>query len=187
MLLGAARVAVGSDRMPIFLAALERLAELRPDDSDALLALGDYRALHFDEAGARALFLSARDLAADAATGAQALSRLASLALAAEHPDEAIAHLRAAIKLVDDPALYAQLGQLLFAREPADGLRMLTRAAVLAPEDAAIRLQLARALREAGDDRQRAIAEALEALRLAEDDRELAEAAQMELNALLGQ
>ena len=52
-LLHGAGAALGSDRMPAFFSALERFVELRPDDAEALLALGDYRAAHFDEPGAR--------------------------------------------------------------------------------------------------------------------------------------
>ncbi len=59
-LLRAAVEAMGGERMPEHLAALERLVEMRPDDAEALLALGDYRAVHFDEVGARKLFLAAR-------------------------------------------------------------------------------------------------------------------------------
>src|SRR5207253_7057072 len=75
-LIAAAGEAAGSERMPVFYAALERLLDERPEDLDVLFAAADYRALHFEEAGARDLYLAARDLAPDQASQAQALSRL---------------------------------------------------------------------------------------------------------------
>src|SRR5438132_13042428 len=147
-LLVAARDAVGCEGMPPFLAALERLAELRPSDVDALLALGDYRALHFDAEGARRMYLEARDQAPDAERAAEALGRLAGLAEEAGRTEEAIAHLSEAVKLVDEAELHARLGTLLLATDPEEGLRSLTKATVLAPEDAGMHLRLLRALRE---------------------------------------
>lgn len=185
LLLAAAREAAGGDGMPIFLAALERLHALRPGDLEAVLTLGDYRALHFDDDGARELYLSARELAADAAASAEVLSRLAALALRRGQDGEAVAHLRAAIKLSDDPLHYLQLGLLLQEKEPVEALRMHSRAAVLAPDDARIRLELVRALRKLGDDPERTLDEAVEALRLARGDPELEPAAQAELEALV--
>ena len=185
VLLAAAREAVSGDRMPTFFSALERLVELRPDDVEALLALGDYRALHFEDEGARELFLEARDLAPDAATSAEVLARLAALALRRGQDGEAVAHLRAAIKLADEPLHYLQLGLLLQQKEPAEALRMHSRAAVLAPEDARVRLELVRALRKLGEDPERTLDEAVEALRLARGDPDLEPEAQAELDALV--
>lgn len=183
-LLAAARGAVSGDRMPVFFAALERLVQLRPGDVEALLALGDYRALHFEDDGARELYLTARDLAPDAATSAEVLARLAALALRKGQDGEAVAHLRAAIKLADEPLHYLQLGLLLQEKEPAEALRMHARAAVLAPGDARVRLELVRALRRLGDDPGRTLDEAVEALRLSRGDPTLEPEAQAELSAL---
>lgn len=184
LLLGAASEAIGGDRMPAFFSALERLVELQPDGVEALLALGDYRALHFDDEGARDLFLEARDRAPDPVFGAEALARLAALAMRRGQGDEAIAHLREAIRLADDGATYLQLGLLLAEKDALESLRMLTRAAVLSPSDARVRLELARALRRSGDDPERALAEAAEAVQLAQGDAELAAEAQAELEQL---
>ena len=185
VLLAAAREAASGDRMPVFYPALERLAALRPDDVETLLALGDYRALHFEDDGARELYLEARDLAPDAATSASVLARLASLALRRGQDGEAVAHLRAAIKLADEPLHYLQLGLLLQEKEPAEALRMHSRAAVLAPEDARIRLELVRALRRLGDDPERTLDEAVEAVRLSRGDPDLEPQAQSELESLV--
>ena len=186
-LLQAARAAVGGDRMPAFFSAIERLAEARPDDAEVLLALGDYRALHFDEPGAREAFLKARECAEDPAISAQASAGLAALAEAAGRSEEAILHLRAAVKLLDDAQLYARLGALLLAKDPAEGFQMLTRATVLAPQDAALQLALARAIREHGGDLWKALAAATRAARLSADDADLAEQVRAELELLIGQ
>jgi tetratricopeptide (TPR) repeat protein len=164
-LLSAAEAARETDRMPAFLAALERLCELRPADAGALLALGDYRALHLDLDGARAAWLSARECAAGAGQGAEALDRLARLAVHAGRREEAIAHLRAAVRLTDDVEHHRLLGELQLPHDPAEGIRSLTRATVLAPHDASLRLQLARALQQTGE-LDRAAAEATQAARL---------------------
>jgi tetratricopeptide (TPR) repeat protein len=185
LLLDAAREAVSTERMPVLFAALERLVLLRPGDVEALVALGDYRALHFEDDAARELYLEARDLAPDAATSAEVASRLAALALRRGQEGEAIAHLRAAIKLADEPLHYLQLGLLLQDKEPAEALRMHSSAAVLAPDDARIRLELVRALRKLGGDPERTLDEAVEALRLARGDAELEPEAQAELDALV--
>ena len=186
LLLGAASEAAGSGEMPAYLSALERLVEQQPDDVQALLALGDYRVLHFDDDGARDLFLEARDRAPDPAAGAEVLSRLALLAERRGQGDEAVAHLREAIKLADDGALYLRLGLLLAAKEPVESLRMLARASVLSPEDARVQLELARAVRRGGDDPERALAAAAEAVRLAQGGAELLAEAQAELEQLAG-
>ena len=188
-LLQAARASIGGDRMPAFFSTIERLAEARPDDAEVLLALGDYRALHFDEPGAREAFLKARESAEDSAVSAQASAGLAALAEAADPPraDEAVLHLRAAAKLLDDAQLYARLGALLLEKDPAEGLQMLTRATVLAPQDAALQLALARAIREHGGDLSKALAAATRAARLSADDADLAEQVRAELELLLGQ
>jgi tetratricopeptide (TPR) repeat protein len=186
-LLHSARAAAGTDRMPAFFSALERLAELRPDDAEVLLALGDYRSLHLDEAGARELYLDAREAAESAALGAQAGGRLAALAEAAGRTDEAIGHLRAAVKLVDDAELFSRLGALLLAKDAQEGLHVLTRATVLAPDDAALHLRLARALREHGGDPGRALAAAARAARLCERDPELADEVRAEIELLLAE
>lgn len=184
VLLDAAREAASGDQMPVFFSALERLVALRPDDVEALLALGDYRALHFEDEGARAIYLEARELAPDAATSCEVLSRLAALALRKGQDGEAVAHLRAAIKLADEPLQYLQLGLLLQETEPAEALRMHSRAAVLAPENVRVRLELVRALRKLGGDPERTLDEAVETLRLARGD-ELEPDAQAELDALI--
>lgn len=184
-LLDAAQAAVDTDRMPRMLAALERLVEQRPDDAEALFALADYRALHFDETGAREMFVMARDAAREPAQSARACLRLAELAEKSGRPDEAIAHLRAAVKLDDDARAYARLGVLLLERDAAQGVQALTRAAVLAPDDPEILLQLARALREHGGDPERALAAAAEAARQAERRPDLADAIAAELQAQL--
>ena len=182
-LLDAAHAAVGGDQMPDFLSALERLAEARPDDAAVLLALAEYRALHFDDAGARELCLAAREVADEPALEARACAGLAALAEAAGRVDEAILHLRAAIKLEDDARLYARLGALLLDRDAGEGVQMLTRATVLAPDDGRLQLMLARAIREHGGD----IAKAVAAATRAAEDPELAEEVRAELEQLLAE
>ncbi len=184
-LLQAARAAAGTDRMPAFLSSLERLAEARPDDAEVLFELAGYRALHFDAAGAGQLFLRARDLTEDMLLGAQACLQLAGLAEEGGRIDEAVAHLRAAVKLADDPGAYARLGALLLPHDAGEGIQALTRATVLAPDDPALLLQLARALREHGGDPQRALAAAAQAARLAESRPDLADEIASELQLLL--
>lgn len=184
-LLSAARSAEGTERMPIFYAALERLAEIRPEDPSVLLGAGAYRALHFEEEGAKQLFLTARDRAGDPSTQAEALSRLAELAERAGRADEAIAHLRNAIRLADDARLFERLGLLLLKRDRSDGLKMLARAAVLEPENPAVLLTFARALREHGGEPDRHRAVAIQLARLCEGRPELAEEARAELEHAL--
>jgi tetratricopeptide (TPR) repeat protein len=186
-LLTAAGAALGTDRMPAFFSALERLAELRPGDAEALLALGDFRAVHLDDPGARKLYLAARGTAEDPALSAQASARLASLAETAERKDEAILHLRAAVKLQDDASFYARLGSLLLDRNAAEGLQMLSRATVLAPDDAALFLKLSRAIRTHGGEPGRALSAAVRAAELCSDQSELADDVRTELETLLAE
>ncbi len=187
-LLTAAREALGTERMPALFSALERLVELRPDDAEALLLLGDFRALHLDEPGARELYLAARETAQDPAIAAQASARLAALAEAAGRGDEAALHLRAAVKLHDDATFYARLGALLLEKDPGEALQMLTRATVLAPDDAGMHLQLSRAIREHGGDPSRALAAAVRAAELCgEESSGLAGEVRAELELLLGE
>ena len=184
-LLHAAQRAIGEENMPALLAALERLARTRPGDAEVLLSLGDYRALHLDEAGARELYRRARDTAGDRRVTALACLRLAAVAESSARTDEAIQHLRTAIRLADDARAHARLGTLLLAKDPAEGILALTRATVLAPGDAALHLALARALREHGADPARALAAASRAARLAEADPSLADEVRAELELLL--
>ena len=185
-LLHAAQRAIGEEKMPALFSALERLAQARPHDAEVLLALGDYRALHLDESSARQLYLRARDAAgSDRRVVALACLRLAAVAESAARTDEAIQHLRAAIRLADDARAHARLGRLLLAKDPAEGILALTRATVLAPGDAALHLALARALREHGSDPVRAVAVASRAARLAEADPSLADEVRAELELLL--
>lgn len=184
-LLAAARDALETAQMPAFFFALERLAELRRSDAQVLLAVGEYRMAHLDAPGARAVLLAARDKAEDAAVAAQALSRLAALADSAGRTDETILHLRAAIKAADDPALYARLGTLLLERDPGEGVQMLSRATVLAPNDAGLHLALSRALRQHGGDLSRALAAAARAAKLCEEGSALAEEVRSEIELLL--
>jgi tetratricopeptide (TPR) repeat protein len=184
-LLTAARAALGGDRMPVFFSALERFVEARPDDAEALLLLGDFRALHLDQPGARELYLDARESAEDPSLSAQACGRLAALAETAGRTGEAILHLRAAVKLHDDPDFYARLGSLLLEKDAAEGLQMLTRATVLAPEDPALLLKISRAFREHGGDPGRALAAAARAAELCPDPSELADEIRSELELLL--
>jgi tetratricopeptide (TPR) repeat protein len=183
-LLNSARQAIGGDRMPSFFAALERLVQARPDDAEALLVLADYRALHFDEAGARELYVRARDTAQDPADAARACAGLAALAEAAKRTEEAVLHLRAAIKLHDDARLYARLGALLLDKNATEGLQMLTRATVLAPDDASLHLALARAHRRHGD-RSKALIAATRAANLGAGDAGIAEQVRAELELLI--
>jgi len=175
-LLAAAEAARGTERMPALLAALERLRELRPADAEVLIALGDCRALHLDREGARAAWLEARDAAGLPHLAASALERLARLAAQAGRRDEAVAHLRAAVRLADDPEHHRLLGELLLPQDPAQAALSLTRASVLAPRDASIRLQLARALQQSGSPG-RSAAAATETLRLTTDPDVRAQAA----------
>jgi tetratricopeptide (TPR) repeat protein len=183
-LLSAVRAGQGGAQMPALHAALEHFVEQQPDDAEAVLLLAQSRVLHLEEAGARELFLHARGIATDAALEAQALSGLAALASKAGRYDEAIAHLRASVKLVDEASLYARLGALLLDRDAAEGIAALTRATILAPEDPMLQLALARALREHGGDPQRALNAAAEAARLA-DSPELLDQIREELRLLL--
>ena len=183
-LLTAVRAGQGGAQMPALHAALEHFAEERPGDAEALLLLAQSRALHLDEAGARELFLRAREAAPDGAFEAQALSGLAALASTAGRDDEAVAHLRSAVKLVDDAQLYAGLGALLLDRDAPEGIAALTRATILAPEDPLLQLALARGLRVHGGDPQRALTAAAAAARFAESP-ELSEQIREELRLLL--
>jgi len=167
-LLDAADEARDTERMPELLAALERLRELRPADAEVLLALGGYRALHLDQEGARAAWLEAREAAQVPEHAASALGWLARLAAQAGRREEALAHLRAAARLVDDPEHHRLLGELLLPQDPAAAALALSRASVLAPRDASIRLQLSRALQQSGSPARAATA-AAEALRLTRD------------------
>jgi tetratricopeptide (TPR) repeat protein len=160
--------AAASPGTPETHAALEQLCEAHAEDGEALLLLARSRALLLDEAGARELYLQARDEAPDAETEAAALSGLAALAEEAGRDDEAVLHLRAAVKLVDDPSLYLRLSKLV----PAESVALLTRASVLSPDDPELHLQLAETLRPI--DPQRALLAASEAARLSEDDPDLA-------------
>jgi tetratricopeptide (TPR) repeat protein len=162
-------------------AALERFCEARPDDAQAILMLAESRALLLDEAGAREMYLQARENALDAETEAAALSGLATLAEDAGRNDEAIAHLRAAVKLVDDAALYSRLSHVL--KDPTEAIDALTKATVLAPDDAELHLELAAALRTI--DPKRALTAAAEAARLSEDDPDLAARVREELEQIL--
>jgi tetratricopeptide (TPR) repeat protein len=184
-LLGAARAALDSEQMPSFFSALERLAEACPDDPEVLLALGDYRVAHLDEPGARELYLAAREIADDPALTAQACASLAALAEAAGRNDEAVLHLRAAVKNADQPDFYARLAALLLPKDPAEGLQMLARATVLAPDDAELHLSLSRAIREHGGDRGRALSAAARAAELCPAQSELADRIREELELLL--
>jgi tetratricopeptide (TPR) repeat protein len=184
-LLDAARAALGGDRMPAFFSALSRFVESRPGDAEALLLLGDFRATHLDEPGARELYLAARECAEDPSLSAEACGRLGALAEAAGRIEEAILHLRAAVKLHDDAAVYARLGSLLLGKEDAEGLNMLTRATVLAPDDPALHLALSRAIRVHGGDPSRGLAAAVRAAQLCPDQSELGEEIRTELELLL--
>ncbi len=184
-LLETSRAELGGDRMPAFFSALERFVEARPDDAEALLLLGDFRSAHLDEPGARELYLAARECAEDPSLSAQACGRLGSLAEAAGRIDEAILHLRAAVKMHDDAVLYARLASLLLGKDPAEGLNMLTRATVLAPDDPALHLTLARAIRVHGGDPARGLAAAVRAAQLCPDQSDLAEEIRSELEQLL--
>ncbi len=186
-LLRLAAAAAGTERMPAFFAALERLAREQPNDPRALLALGDYRVLHLDEPAARALFVAARDLATDPATRAEASLRLAAAAERAGRIAEAVQHLRTAARHVDDPLIYLRLGALLEPSSPVDAIAALTRATVLAPRDPKPFLELARALRRHGEDPARALAAAAQAARLAEGDATLAASVRAEIELLVGE
>ena len=183
ILISAAQAAANTEAMPAFLAALERLVELRPADPEALIALGEYRALHLDDEGARVLFLEARDLATEPEQGAQALAQLAVLAARGGRPEEAIAHLRSAVRLIDDAALHLRLGELLLERDPQEAVRSFRRATVLAPDNGAAQLFLSRALRKAGEEERAAEAAAV-AIDLAQNDPALLRAARAELDDL---
>ncbi|HZX95719.1 MAG TPA: hypothetical protein VFE90_14445 [Myxococcales bacterium] len=130
-LLRGAEEASGSARMPEHFSMLERLAQATRGDARVLLALADYRALHLDEEGAREMYVAARDAAQEASLAAEASLRLAGLAEKAGRASEAILHLRAALRRVDDAATYTRLGTLLADTDPAAALAAFRRAAVL--------------------------------------------------------
>ena len=160
LLLEEAEHAANGPWMPAYFAALDRLAEQRPADLEAGLALGDYRRLHFDAEGARELFLDVRDRAEAVADGplyAMASQRLAALASEAGRAEEAIAHLRAAVRFADDPALYLKLGVLLRDSDPVESMRALQRALAL-DKSPRVRLELGRSLLLV-DEGERAMAE----------------------------
>jgi len=91
------------------------------------------------------------------------------------------------VRLADDAALYARLGALLLPKEPAEGLQMLTRATVLAPDDPHLHLRLARALREKGGDPERTLAAAATAADLCEGQPDLEEEVRTEVEKLLAE
>ncbi len=156
-------------------------------NASSLLALGDYRAAHFDEPGAREVYLAARETAEDSGLAAQASSRLAALAETAGRTDEAILHLRVAAKQADEAGVYARLGALLLKRDPAEALQMLMRATVLAPDDARLQLELSRAIRKNGGDAGRALSAAARAAELCPGESELADEIRSELEILLAE
>jgi tetratricopeptide (TPR) repeat protein len=176
--------AVGSESMPAWLSGLEQLVVLRPGDCQALLVLAEYRRLHHDQEGARDLLLRARDLAAEGHEEATVLAALARLVEEQGRHEEAVQHLRAAVRVDDDPALYLRLGQLLQERDPEESSRSLQRAVVLSPESAGLRLELARQLTRIGETARAAI-EAAQAARLGQGEPEIAQAADDLLRALI--
>jgi tetratricopeptide (TPR) repeat protein len=176
--------AVGSESMPAWLSGLEQLAVLRPADCQALLVLAEYRRLHHDQEGARDLLLRARDLATEGHEEATVLAALAQLVEEQGRHEEAAQHLRAAVRVDDDPALYLRLGQLLQERDPEESARSLQRAVVLAPESAGLRLELARQLTRIGETARAAI-EAAQAARLGQGEPEISQAADDLLRALI--
>ncbi len=184
LLLRGAEEAARGAWMPSWLSALERLTLLLPGDVDVLAALADYRLLHDDHDGAHELLLQARDLADGGDEEAQLLARLASLAEHARRYDEAEQHLRAATRLADDPELHLRLGLLLAAHDPAESVRSLQRAVVLAPDHAGGRLALARQLRAQGE-LGRAATEAARAVQLSQGDPSLAQSAAALLRELI--
>jgi tetratricopeptide (TPR) repeat protein len=176
--------AVGSEWMPAWLSGLEQLAVLRPGDCQALLVLAEYRRLHHDQEGARDLLLRARDLATEGHEEATVLAALARLVEEQGRHEEAVQHLRAAVRVDDDPALYLRLGQLLQERDPEESARSLQRAVVLSPESAALRLELARQLTRIGETA-RAATEAAQAARLGQNEPAISQAADDLLRALI--
>lgn len=182
--LASVRKGHGGERMPALHAALEQYVEDQPDDMEGLLLLAQSRADHLDDTGARELFLRVRKSTASAALTAQALRGLAALAVAADRQDEAVVHLRNAVKLTDDAQLFAALGGLLLDKAPQEAIAALTRATILVPEDAELQLSLAHALRVKGGDLRRALAAATEALRLSDSEDGKARARE-ELKSLL--
>jgi tetratricopeptide (TPR) repeat protein len=183
-LLSLVRKGQGGRQMPALHAALEQFVEDHPDDAEALLLLAHSRADHLDGAGARELFLRVRKSMASPALTAQALRGLATLAVAADRQDEAVVHLRAAVKLTDDAQLFASLGGLLLDKAPQEAIAAFTRATILSPDDAELQLSLAHALRVKGGDLERALAAVTEALRLSASETDKARARE-ELKSLL--
>ena len=86
-----------------------------------------------------------------------ASQRLAALASEAGRAEEAIAHLRAAVRFADDPALYLKLGVLLRDSDPVESMRALQRALAL-DKSPRVRLELGRSLLLV-DEGERAMAE----------------------------
>ena len=186
-LLEEAEAAQGGPWMPAYLSALERLVALAPDDLDARIALADYRHLHLDEAGARALYLSVREQAeamGDSDGQARALERLAALAEEAGRDDEAAQHLRAAVRFSDDQALYVRLGVALRTSSLLESMRALQRAVALDPEAPLAHLELARTL-VAGGEAARAATEAARAAQQFHRDPEVSREAASFLQALI--
>ena len=133
-LLHAAQRAIGEEKMPALFSALERLAQARPHDAEVLLALGDYRALHLDEAGARPLYLRAAIRLAD---DARAHARLGRLLLAKDPAQGILALTRATVLAPGDAALHLVLARALreHGSDPVRALAAASRAARLAEAD----------------------------------------------------
>ena len=173
--------------MPAYLSALERLVALAPEDSEARIALGDYRRLHFDAEGARALYLTVREQAEaeeDEDGQAVALERLAALAEAAGRDDEAAQHLKAAVRFSDDQALYIRLGVALRSSSLLESMRALQRAVALDSEAPLAHLELARTL-VAGGEAARGATEAARAAQQFQRDPEVSREAASFLQALI--
>jgi tetratricopeptide (TPR) repeat protein len=188
LLLDEAKGALGGPWMPALFAALERLAEISPDDAEVLRLLGDYRREHGQEDGAREAWLQARALAAesrDPQEELRALERLASLAESRGRAVEAAHFLRQAVQLADDGTLYLRLGLALRTSSPAESLQALRRALALVPGWPQAQLETARTCIALGDPRQ-AAAEAARAAEQFVADPETSRAATSFLRELYG-
>ncbi len=132
------------------ISVLEEWTENHPDDTDSLLALGEYYGAMDREQDAIDAYRRVIEAEPDSVRG---LNNLAWL-LRERAPDEALTHAERAVELQpDNPAVRDTLGMVLLAQgQPEQAQEHLRRAVDSAPDSPTLRYHLARALAEAGQD-----------------------------------